>query len=267
MFSTFKQSSKLFFNSPPIVLAQDAFLPSQLSVMSAWLRNDTLTGNISSVTDVLNLNPAVQGVDDRRPSGDTDGSMTFLTNDVLSWPLDASNNGGTRWGCAAWFELDAPGATNQTLGVITLITGGASARKINIVKNTADRLTVDVYINDTDGRRFSTTDTTFTTAPVFVTVEIDTSKSPEANQVKITLNGDVQTWSASNLGSGGSLTSLVIPTGNMLIGNGRDSAANAPFQGRMGRNWYQFGSTMPNVTHGLLTPTAITNLMNFERLV
>jgi hypothetical protein len=235
------------------------------TVVSVWLRNNVTSGNISSVTDVLNNNPAVQAVDARRPAGATDLIMAFATNDVLVQPLDATNNGTERWGCAFWVDHTAAGA-EETYFAITNLTGVASAMKVEVKKITTNFLRADLYMDASNARRVTATTEALGTVPAFVTCEYNSAQSGEENQIVLTVNGVVCTTNNTNL-IGTPDISLGLAagvTGNLAIGNRRDSTAASALTGRLSKNLWLFNTAMAGVTQGLLTPAARTALMNFE---
>src|SRR5678816_2358752 len=91
---------------------------SGITAISAILDVATATlvsGDISSLPDLLNSNPAVQTVSGRRPTlelsaGNGLPCMRFATNDALSWPITAQSAGGTSqagWGPVSYTHLRA----------------------------------------------------------------------------------------------------------------------------------------------------------------
>lgn len=251
------------------------FSPTTLSAVSAWLRNTTTSGNISSVTDLINANPAVQSVDGRRPAGEASGAMTFLTNDVLSWPLIGNeedpgviNNGTRQFGVVLFVEHDALGA-EEAYATISNLTGSASAMKLDFKKITTNFLRVDLFVDASNARRITATDNALTTGSTCITFEMDLDAATEPEQVVMTVGGTIVTQTGANLVGTPDLSLGLAAgvTGNLLIGNRRDSTAASPFQGRMGRNLFFLGSKMAGATQGLLTVDARTALRNFEPLV
>lgn len=251
------------------ILVSDGFNPA--GIVSCWLRNATLSGQVASAPDLINpSNPALQSTIDRRPDGNADGSMQFLTNDVLVWPLIDANNGTQHWLWGAWVEHDA-NAIEYYCNIFNL-TNGASATKLEFWRHTNGSLRFDIYTSAGNGVRFTTTASGLVaTDPVFVMAEFCATQSGDSNQVVISTNGTVRASTRIDIGTpaalSGGLTAGV--TGNMCIGNRRDAiTASAPFGGRMGRS-ILCGSSGPmaGVTQGLLTPDARLNLMTIDQMV
>lgn len=255
-----------------VICRTTGFDPSTAAV--AWLRNTTLSGNISSVSDQLNSNPAVQAVDARRPAGEASGAMTFLTNDVLSLPLIGNEtapgviiNGTRQFGVVMYVEHDALGAEEAYI-MIGNLTGGASAMKLDFKKITTNFLRVDLYVDAANARRITATDNALTTASTCITLEMDLDQAAETDRVVMTVGGTIVAQMGANLigtpDLGLGLAAGV--TGNLLIGNRRDSTAASPLQGRVGRNIFFLGAKMAGATQGLLTVAARTALAGFEPL-
>jgi hypothetical protein len=246
-------------------MAGGGFDPS--TVASVWLRNNVSSGNISSITDVLNNNPAVQAVDARRPAGNADLTMQFLTNDVLVQPLDATNNGTTQWGCAFWVDHDATGA-EEAYFAITNLTGVASAMKIEVKKITTNFLRCDLYMDASNARRITATTNALATSPAFITCEYNSAQSGEANQIVLTVNGSVCATTNTNLIGTPDISNGLAAgvTGNLAIGNRRDSTAASALNGRLSKNCWLFNTAQAGVTQGLLTAQARAGFMGFEAM-
>lgn len=261
----------------PAAAGKPGFSPLSTGVIVAWLRNSTIGADaISSVPDTLNSNPAVQTQAARRPTGNADHSMTFATNDVLSVPLIGSetdpgviNNGTSQWGIAFWVE-HAAGGSEEAYACIGNLTGGASAMKLDFKKITTNFLRVDMYNDPTNARRITATSNALVAGtPAFITLEYNADNATENDRLVMTVNTTVVTQSAANLvGTGDiSLGLAAGVTGNLLLGNRRDSTAASPLNGTFGKNIWFIGSAMTGVTTGLLTPAARTALMGLEPLV
>lgn len=254
-----------------LVLTGDSFNPA--GVVSCWLRNNTLSGLVASVPDLINTgNPALQSQSTRRPDGLADGSMQFTTNDALVWPLTAANNGTLYWLWAGWVKHDGAAVVAEAYVTIEALTNGASADKIRFTRHSGGgAMRVDVYFDGVNGRRFNSSNNFNGTTPMFLTCEFNATASGEANQLVVTVDTVVQSGAFSNLNVPvGTMSDGLSPgvTGNMIIGNRRDAATGASsFNGRKGGNQF-FGAVgpMPGVTQGLLTPAARTALMGIEPL-
>lgn len=243
-----------------LVNGGSAFSPVSVSAITAWLRNETLSGDIESVPDQLNSNPATQAEPARQPTAVADGSMTFDdVNNCFGWDLTDENNDRDEIGYVFSFK-PLSDAVAETLLSIRSQTGGASANKLHILQNSG-RLQMTIYMSASTGRIAQTPVASITTGVNFVKFYYSSAGATEADKVKVTINGVSQTLSFSNLGAGEALGTLPAVTGRMLIGALADQAiASSPYGGTMARNLvYALGRD--------LTATEETNLRNFEPLV
>jgi len=225
-------------------------VPTQVSAVSAWLRlaHGTIAGSgYSSIPDMLNVNPAIQTTDARRPVNQFSNNglpIATFTDDFLSWPLTSANNGTVRLGFATWIR---PTNTGEILCILSGA-GMASSNKFRAISTTT--LRCDAYPEDRHAESTALT----SSAWQFVTIEIDCSKGTEATQVIHTVNTVVQSVSFSSGTPWPS--SLPDVTGNMLIGAVTASAAG-PFRGSFGPNFFWLSRQ--------LTAPERTILMNFEQ--
>lgn len=244
-----------------------AFNPQ--SVLTAWLENGVSVAAVSSVTDRMNTNPAVQATAGRQPAGDATGAITWDGNDCLSWPLVASQNKATgALAFAFWFK-PASILTNQ--GVINIHngTGGASVQTLRIYAG-AGNIVMEVRNNGVVGRRGTIASVLAAGTSAFITGEFNGALASEATRHVITLNGVVQTLSFVALSGGASDTVLNDPTGNLLIGGAANAdVGNEPIAvgGKTGRDIFvRAGSAMSGVTEGVWTPAIRTALKNHRPL-
>jgi hypothetical protein len=242
-----------------------SFSPSADAGVSAWLRNTT-TGDIASITDLLNTNPG-SCTAGRQPNGAADGSMTFDADAILIPPI-AANNGLVKLGIACWLELD-----NDTVSHYLLRYGPGTANDSAATDSLVVRITsaeaVDVRIyNDALGTSARTTATpggVITTGPKFITIEIDLAAA-EANKVVVTVDGTSQAMTPSDaVGTPGAFPAAMqgAPS-DIIFGNRRSNLSTLPFIGRVGRNLFWTVTKMSGATTGLWTPTARANLRAFE---
>ena len=189
------------------------FYPTQLSAVSAWLRlaNATVTGSgYSSVPDVLGAtSPAVQGTDANRPVNSTSLNglpIALFTDDFLSWPLAAANNGATKNGFACWVQGD--NGSNRNLFVIWTGGGGASAAKFDFFSSSGN-LSTNVEVGGL------VTKASLMSANVwhFLTYEYDGTQGTDAARALVTLDGVVIGTTNTTIP-----TSQPTPTGNAWIG-------------------------------------------------
>jgi hypothetical protein len=245
-----------------------AFNPQSLGVISAWLRNST-TGALSSVPDVINAaNPSTQSTAGRRPAGETDGSITFDGDDVLSWPLVTGQNKNiTTLGFAFWFKPTAF-TSNQQMICIHTGTGGASASMFMLYAQ-SNNLRMEVRNNGLLGRRGAATAVFSANTPTFVTGEFNGNMGSESTRHVVTVGGVVQTLAFTAISGGTSDVMLNNATGAILIGGAADADVGSEpiiVGGKLSKNIMAITSAMGGATEGLLTPTARLNLMAFEAL-
>ena len=257
--------------SGSLLVPTDGFVPSDISVanggpLSAWLRvvNATLvSGDVSSLPDALNANPAVQAVAGSRPTVENSANglpcMRFAGTDNLSWPLAASNDSVNQWGIGLWLKPDAVITTQM---IWFPCRAAASVDRFQLYLNVT-RVEAQVYISNGVGRFGQTALSLITTGQQFVTVEYDKDGATEAEKLVVTVAGIARSLSFANLGAGGTIGALTNPTGNGIIG--LNAAGGIPFTGLMGPNIYVLSAKMPGATVGLLTPQARLDLMNYQR--
>lgn len=246
-----------------------SFSPSQVSAISAWLRvaNATSDGNgISSVPDVLNTNPAVQSVNERKPVIENSANglpcMRFATNDVLAWPITAQSSAINQCGWGLWVKLDA--LATQRLLRISAGTNGADGFKLSLTTLTTGGLNPAASStgSETGLKAYSTAGGAITTAWHFVTIEYDKDGATDAARLITTVGG--VSFAGTFAGAQDISAGLFAATGNILIGNGNDGVASSPLNGLLGPNIYSFATKMPGAEFGLLTAAARAALMNFE---
>lgn len=251
----------------------NSFDPRDLgSAVTAWLRvgQSTVTGaGISSLPDVLNTNPAVQGTDAQRPALGTSANgfslITGAANKVLTWPLAASNNATSQWGIAGHLRTPLSAAVRTIFGVRT--GNGASALRINLTVAADESVRAAIYIDDSNNRAGGTAASQIGDDSVqFMTCEFDGTQATEALKLTITIDGVVKALTfANDAGAGAMPATLVAATGSALIGAFNTAGSSAPFTGFLGPNIYILGAKMSGATTGLLTAAARTALGNFER--
>lgn len=219
---------------------EDVFHPSQVASISAWLRNTTLSGNISSVADQLNTNPAVQGTDARRPTGNADGSMTFtaVAPDVLSWPITAENS-PAKFGLLHQIKPATVSAGQLNLITVRTGTGGASANRYSMRTNNTGLILL-LYVDGTNGRFASVSGVLALNEVRSIYTFFDKDAGAESDIFKVFVDGVQQSLSFGNLGTGAALSAGLTAgvTGNILLGNLNDGAASGAYGGDWSRNTY-----------------------------
>jgi hypothetical protein len=250
--------------------AQPVFSPSQLSAVTAWLRNTATSGSVASVTDVLNVNPATQSTAANQPTATTLNALPALsfdgTNDWLAWPVIAGNAGAVTWGLAHWIKLATVGGLRTILGGEAVGTG-MSGDRIWFTANGTDLL-VDIFTSNGVSRRGTASGILSTAAPHFLSLEYDGGQATEAAKCTIWLDNVKQTLTFSNSSGvppGSTMpATLVVPTGSYAIGIENISTNLRPLSATFGSNIYALGGTGGISGGGLLTSASRLALMNFE---
>lgn len=243
------------------------FLPTQITAVSAILSvpNATLvSGDISSLPDLLNANPAVQTVAARRPTlelsaGNRLPCMRFATNDVLSWPITAQSAGGTsQAGWGLWVKLDSAGGT-QTLLSISTGTGNANGLKIRV--RSASATVAAAASPDGTTSKTNTSGNVLDTGWHFVTLEYDSTAGTDAAKLVLTFDG----VSVGTISGAATLGALFAATGNILIGNGQDTTSPIlQLNGLIGPYIYAFASKTAGATTGLMSSAERASLMAYQ---
>lgn len=257
------------YNKNNINTIQTFFESDPTPYITANLRNSTTSGNISSITDELNTNPAVQSTDNLRPSGNADLSMNFSSK-VLQWPISASNFDTNYLTFACWIKTPLSSA-DRTIFSIRSTSGGASASSVFFKVQAAETLCVDINVNDASNvRRAQTANSIILdNIPQFVTLELNMTKLTDLEKVTISVNGYTKQLFLSNpTGSPSSFgSSLVNATGNYLIGANNSVGTSSPMTGIIGRDIFISTLHISTATQGNLTQAARINLMNILPLV
>jgi hypothetical protein len=257
---------KLWLPKPLRASPNSPFDPRQVSAISAWLRLAASTptpDEYDSVTDVLNVNPAAQTDDTRRPAADASANalpiMVFDGSDMLVWPVAASNHATGKWEILLWLKPSNVASTQRVFACDTA--SGASLNRIRVSLNNTGGIDVTVFITNADGRTFSTPASVLTAgAWTFIRIAYDAVGATEADQLRVFIGGASQAMTGANLGAGGTIGALRTATGNNIIGAANDS--DTPVTPLL--NASQIG---PNVfvTNAALTTAQATALQAFER--
>lgn len=238
-----------------------AFLPAQISAVSAWLRLSQFTDvGTLSIPDLLSDNPATQATAGKKPvmglsaNGLVIADFQAANSQVLIWPLTATNNQTTKTGFACWLKPSDVAGTEE----IFAISDGASARKLQFIKENS-RIGANILISGGDGRQFLSPVAALATGTwAWVRLAYDSSGATEDDRCKLYVNGTLQVTSKGNIGAGGTIGVLPTVTGNALIGGNHPTLANqAHLNATAGPNMF--------VIEGDITAAQDTALMNFER--
>lgn len=204
-------------------------------------------GEWTGFVDVMNNNPGTTNAARRPAAAAANNGLpiaTFASNDAVSVPLvSAINNQTTRLGWALWAKVGDLVGFNTLLS-ISSGTGGASAAKLQLFVSSTEAITVDAYIGSGNGRRFTTTATIPQDTWTFVRLAYNSDGGGDAN-VSVFINGVLQPGSFSNLGAGGTLTTLPTVTGNLIIGNINNGSASAALNGSIGPDIFFLGEDIP----------------------
>jgi hypothetical protein len=218
-------------------------------------------GEWTNWVDTLNSNPVAYNAARRPAVGAANGvpiaTFAAASPDVGVWPLNATNNGTTHWGLGFWLRpANVVNGVNQIIVAVWPGTNGASANRM-LAYQTNATLNCVVY-TPTGSRRLTIASAVALSTWVWVRVDWTSARSGD-DRLRIYINGAQA--SGTYAGNGGDnafpATDLVTVTGNMLIGNGDNGAANGPFGGDLGPNLYSFASD--------LTAAEDLALMNLKR--
>lgn len=265
---------------PVVALAGGLVLPSlqladTLAVSAdlvAWLHATATSGSVSSVTDVLNANPATQATAVNQPTAVALNSFPALSfdgvNDWLAWPLTAANNASQRWGIALWIKFGSVSGLHCLLTAARI--SGASADRFDISQNGAG-LFWDVYTSDGVSRRATMASGLDATTPKYVTLEYDGGQASEVDRCIITLGNVKQTLAFANSAGtppGSTMpATLVAPTGAYAIGVQNISTNLRPLSATIGTSIRVLGGGGGISGGGLLTSAQRAVLQNYEPAV
>ena len=235
--------------------------PLHVAALRGWIdlsASSQSGGEWTQFLDVKNNNPGAINAARRPAVAAANNGLpvaSFVTNDAVAVPLVAGiNNQTDRLGWAFWVKVGNLAGFNTLLS-ISSGTGAASAAKIQLFLNGSNAITVDAYISGANGRRFTSTATVAEDSWTWLRLRYDSSLGGDAN-VATFINGAAATGTYSNLGSGGTLTTLPTTTGNLIIGNINDGSASAALTGSIGPDIFFLGED-PSVADEL-------RLMNYR---
>lgn len=246
------------------------FSPASLTAVGAWYRMSASTavaGEWETIVDVLGGSSLVQTSALRKlatglsangyPIGTYDGS------DCMRMPLGANNFNASKFGVAWWQKPAGAGSQYR----FNIYNNDAAARVLTLRQFNAT-IVVDIYIaTNVDGRAYTTANVLTAGVWDYVRLQIDMTKTNEFDATGVDTDAKVRllvgevgiALTASNIGLGGTLTTLRSPTGAAIFGALQDAdAPTAPVA-----NGTLHG---PNTFVFTNTPTAAgaQALMNFE---
>jgi hypothetical protein len=243
-------------------------------VTSCWLRfaAGVSDGNgFSAVPDALNVNPATQSINVRKPA------RTFSANgytlaafdspgDLLVWPLISGNNQDVTTGFMFWCIPGTVTGRQVALGMSSSTLSPAVFR-LSVELNDATVRCLAGLGGGSNIRAGTTANVLSIGVPVCIGVEFNGDASSEADECVITINGVAQALTFSQLsGTAADMPdALQTVTGSALIGGlTLSDSPGGPFASSIGPNLFAFNAAMPGVTSGLLTPAARLALAGFE---
>jgi hypothetical protein len=256
--------------APYRIVKQAALANNPANFVSSWLRvaNATVTGSgVSSLPDMLNVNPAVQATDvNRPPLGASANGLPIMnfapsTGQHLIWPLTAKNNSTTYLGFGFWFNRSVVSQCN----ILNALTGvGTSGNAWYLITNGASlRFLFYDPAAPTSARYFDVSGSPLVLNTwQFISLEYNATRAAEADRTSIYVDNVRQTGTFTSFGTPGTITNLVSVTGAMTI-----SLNNAPQQikdASLGPNFYSYTYAMAGATDGLLTAPARAALMSVE---
>jgi hypothetical protein len=244
------------------------FIPTQDSAVKCWLQPTATSGQVASLIDRLNNNPATQSTPGSRPTAVAAANgipmLSFDgTDDLLIWPFVSANNGSPRWGWAGWIRPATVGGVHTIISGLTL--AGASVSKLVLQQNNTD-IFINVHQSNSVARRGTAPGILALNTYGFLSAEFDGDQSAEADECIITWNNVKQTHAFVNdSGAPDDMPDVLVqPTGNWVIGDIRSASPLQPWQGLIGTQ-YILGGAGGISGGGLLTTTRRQNLMNFQR--
>lgn len=255
--------------SPVVVRSQVSrgkFNPLQNGKVSGWLRlaaSDQSGGEWTpSIVDVRNAgSPMVQTGAVRRAAVGASANglptMVFDGTDVHLWPQSPAHSATTKVGLWLRFKPASVAGLQRLYSVAAGVVGSGTNR-IQFYSSGAV-LICECYISGADGRSFASPAATLTAAAWHaIYMQYDSSRGGDAN-LQIWVNGVSLALTPSNIGAGGTLTTLPAATGSALFGGGSDS--DTPVQaiangGEIGPNSFALSDN--------LTVAEEANLRGFE---
>jgi len=209
------------------------------SAVTRWLRFDQTSSTYSSVTDLRGGTAATQSTSGQRPAGATLNGFPAATfdgsDDVLSEPILAANNGTARRGCWFWFKPSTASGIHTLVGCDT--NAGASASSV-LIRQNGTSLLVDVYLGAFSIRRLTITSAFANGVAHSYSWEEDLGQASEADQCTVWIDGVKQTGTFTNdTGTpNGQPAALIAPTGTYAIGALSQAGASGA-AGTYGRNF------------------------------
>jgi hypothetical protein len=251
--------------SVPLLAVSDltGFVPTDEDI-TGWfdLGGGTIETGYSVVPDVINAIDATQPDVAQQPDAATRNGFAAMyvdsddsANDHLFFPAHASNNSTTRWGWAGWVQ---PDSTSGQRTLVAHISGtGTSLSRIFVQASSSD-LICNVNESNTVIRGATLTGA-LTKNPTFLGVGFSGDAfATDESRFKIFLDGVEQHVQFTDISGTPGVMPATIQAAN---GNGSYFSQNVttglrPWQGHIGKNWYQ--------TNGILLPAAYKRLRQYQ---
>lgn len=234
----------------------DVFSPSQ--IVSAWLRNNTLSGGVASEPDVLNDNPAVQPSSALQFTGEPDGAMLSDGSVSMAWALASSNDSRDRWGFARWVSFASVASVQWLYSVST---SGANANRLRFGITNTGALQAVIFIgNNLNGQQVvGPPGAVAAGVPAFLRLAYAVDGATEEDKIRLFVGEVPQELTFTPFGSGGTLGQLRDAAGSANLGAVNPSGSQCLSNGsRLGRNGFVMSDN--------LTTQQGIDLMNFEPL-
>ncbi len=211
--------------------------PTQISAVSAWLRLQSSAqsaGEWVTWADMLNNNPASGAHMPNVGSNSGLPTAVFASGpDVVRWPVISANNGASVYGF--WVKIKPTGvASTQYFMTCDPDTGGSSARKMLLQITAGGVLSMTLFFAGSNRTYTSAGGVLAANTATAVGFTYDNAGALETDKFKMIAGA---AYIASTPSGPGTPGTLAVPTGNILIGDFKDSGANGqPFVGQMGPN-------------------------------
>jgi hypothetical protein len=225
----------------------------QFGKVSGWLRlaQSGQSGGewTPSIVDILNAgSPVTQTGTDRRAAVGSSANglptMVFDGTDMHIWPQSPSQSSTTKVGIWFWYKPATVTGLQWLIGNALAV--GSTHERFEFYAN-GDAVSCGCYITDTNGRT-GTTPAASLVAGAWHAIyrQYDSSRGGDAN-LAIFINGVSQGLTYTNIGAGGTLTTLQAANGGAMIGGASDTdTPSFPIAngGQIGPNIFAFNDNL-----------------------
>lgn len=242
------------------------FNPHLVPAVTRWLRFNKTTGTYATVSDQKGGADATQSTPGLQPAGATLNGLPAVTfdgsDDVLSEPLSAANNGTARRGVQFWFK---PTTVTGIRGLVSsLTTSGGSVSSFELLQN-GTSLQIYVFVSAFSVRLFSVANALALNTARHYSWEYDGGQASESDRCTLWVGGAKSTGTYSNdTGAPNAMpATLLAPTGALSIGALASDGSNGAL-GTFGRNLVWLGGSGGISGGGLLSAADRAALLAFE---